>query len=415
MDRVNISFAAESMNRDLHFSAQVYGLGAGLFFLSYAACEVPSNRLLVRFGARRWMARIMLTWGLIAAAMVLVRTPWSFYTMRLLLGVAEAGFFPGAIYYLSQWFPAGQRARAISLFYVALPLSSVVMGSVAGALLGLNGRLGLAGWQWLFLVEALPAVLLSAVVFFMLPDGPHHAAWLNAPEKAAIAEALRLEAELIRPTQHGRAILRRVLKTPYVWVMGLFYFLTLGSNYAVAFSLPVVLKAATGLDAGRVGWIVAGYGVVGALAMVLTARRSDARGERRLHILVPVGLMAISLAGAALGLTSWIAVAGLLIAYAVFCAMQGPILSLWPNLVEAECAPEGIAVINMFGIAGGFAGPYWMGYLRDATGGYAVGIGSLSVAVAVAIGIGWGMLKKLGTVPGRETAPVGVMPSESPV
>src|ERR1700739_3507611 len=161
-ERVNISFAALQMNRDLHFTASAYGLGAGLFFLSYAACEIPSNLLLVRFGARRWIARIMLTWGLLAAGMMFVKTPVEFYAMRFVLGAAEAGFFPGVVFYLIQWFPASVRARTVSRFYVALPLSSVVMGAIAGALLGLQGRLGLAGWQWLFLAEGLPAVVLSA-------------------------------------------------------------------------------------------------------------------------------------------------------------------------------------------------------------------------------------------------------------
>src|SRR5579871_6224915 len=168
-DRVNISFAALQMNRDLHFSASAYGLGAGLFFLSYAACEIPSNLLLVRFGARRWIARIMLTWGLLAAGMMFVRTPREFYAVRFLLGMAEAGFFPGVVFYLSQWFPANVRARTVSRFYVALPLSSVFMGGLAGVLLNLQGRLGLAGWQWLFLAEGLPAVILSFVFFFFLP------------------------------------------------------------------------------------------------------------------------------------------------------------------------------------------------------------------------------------------------------
>src|ERR1700735_4628406 len=170
MDRANISFASATMNRDLHFTPKIYGLGAGLFFLSYAACEIPSNRLLLRFGARRWLARIMLTWGLLAAGVVFIRTPWSFYSLRLLLGVAEAGYLPGALFYLSQWFPAAERARSISLFYIALPLSSTVMEGVAGLLLRQNGRMGLTGWQWLFLVEALPSIALSFVVWFCLPE-----------------------------------------------------------------------------------------------------------------------------------------------------------------------------------------------------------------------------------------------------
>ena len=189
-DRVNISFAAEPMNRDLHFSPYVYGLGAGLFFVSYALCEVPSNWLLLRFGARRWLARIMFTWGALAMAMVLVHSRTSFYGMRLLLGVAEAGYFPGAIYFLSLWFPAKERARAIGMFYVSLPLASVVMGAAAGALLRLDGRLGLHGWQWLFLVEGMPAVLLSVAIWFMLSERPRSAKWLLEEEREA------LEAEL---------------------------------------------------------------------------------------------------------------------------------------------------------------------------------------------------------------------------
>ena len=183
MDRVNISFAAVQMNRDLHFSASIYGLGAGLFFVSYALCEVPSNLLLVRFGARRWLSRIMLTWGIIAMAMLLVRTPVEFYCMRFLLGMAEAGFFPGVVFYLTEWFPPEHRARVISRFYIALPLASTVMGSLAGSLLSLNGNLSLSGWQWLFLVEGLPPLILSVLFWRYLPDAPQDAAWLTDPER----------------------------------------------------------------------------------------------------------------------------------------------------------------------------------------------------------------------------------------
>ena len=186
MDRVNISFASLQMNRDLHFSATIYGFGAGLFFLSYAACEVPSNLLLYRFGARRWLARIMITWGLLAMAMLFVRTPAQFYIARFLLGMAEAGFFPGVIFYLMQWFPPELRARAISRFYISLPLSSVFMGLIAGALLNLDGHLGLRGWQWLFLVEGMPAVLLGIAFFLFLPDTPAHAKWLTDDERVWI-------------------------------------------------------------------------------------------------------------------------------------------------------------------------------------------------------------------------------------
>ena len=207
-DRVNISFAALQMNRDLHFSASSYGLGAGLFFLSYAACEIPSNLLLYRFGARRWIARIMFTWGLLAMCMMFVKTPLEFYAVRFLLGMAEAGFFPGVVFYLSQWFPANARARTVSRFYVALPLSSVFMGGLAGALLNLQGRLGLAGWQWLFLAEGLPAVILSVIFLAYLPNTPAEAKWLTAEERDWLSNQLRAENAAIGERPCGRRVPR---------------------------------------------------------------------------------------------------------------------------------------------------------------------------------------------------------------
>ena len=183
MDRVNVGFAALQMNVDLKFSATIYGLGGGLFFLGYALLEIPSNLMLVRFGARRWIARIMITWGLLAAGMMFVRTPMQFYVMRFLLGVAEAGFFPGMMYYLSGWFPMAQRGRAVSRFYVAVPLASVVMGGVSGQLLALDGLGGMQGWQWLFLAEGLPSVLIGLILLRWLPDKPSTSAWLTEPEK----------------------------------------------------------------------------------------------------------------------------------------------------------------------------------------------------------------------------------------
>ena len=213
MDRINISFASLQMNRDLHFSASVYGFGAGLFFIGYALCEVPSNLLLLRFGARRWLARIMFTWGLLAAATMFVRTPLEFNVLRFLLGMAEAGFYPGVIFYLTLWFPARMRARAVSRFYISLPLSSVVMGSLAGWLLGLGGKLGLAGWQWLFLVEGLPTAIFSLVMLKMLPDSPAKATWLTAEEKAWLERQLKADGERrtwdIARAWRGRCLSRR--------------------------------------------------------------------------------------------------------------------------------------------------------------------------------------------------------------
>ena len=218
MDRINISFASLQMNQDLHFSASVYGFGAGMFFIGYALCEVPSNLLLLRFGAKRWLARIMFTWGLLAAAMMFVRTPLEFNVLRFLLGMAEAGFYPGVIYYLTLWFPAHMRARAVSRFYISLPLSSVVMGALAGWLLGLGGKLGLSGWQWLFLVEGLPTAAFSLVILKMLPDNPAKAAWLTAEEKTWLADQLKADGEKAH-LGHSAGVVKALL-SPKVWMIG---------------------------------------------------------------------------------------------------------------------------------------------------------------------------------------------------
>ena len=388
MDRINISFAAETMNRDLHFSPKVYGLGAGLFFLTYALCEIPSNRLLLRFGARRWIARIMLTWGLVAAAMVFVRTPGHFYSMRMLLGVAEAGYFPGALFYLAQWFPKAQRARAISLFYMAFPLSTAVMGSVAGVLLRLNGKLGLAGWQWLFLVEAMPAIVLSGVVWFYLPDGPEQAGWLTSEERAALRGEVAGPAR--RFTASNADDLKLALRSRYVRGLGAFFFFTLGSSYAVNFSLPIMLREATGQSVDRVGALIAGVGLLGACAMIGNAVHSDRTGERKWHVVLPTTLMALGLAAAGIHLHGWTAVVALTLAAVSNYSLQGPVLSLCSMVLPGPAAAVGIATINMCAICGGFAGPYWMGWMRELSGSYAVGIASLFVPCLFgAVGMLW--------------------------
>ena len=388
-DRVNISFAAESMNRDLHFSPSVYGLGAGLFFISYALCEVPSNWLLLRFGARKWLARIMLTWGLLAMAMVFVHSRTSFYGMRLLLGVAEAGYFPGAVYFLSLWFPAKERARAISFFYVSLPLASVVMGSVAGALLRLDGVLGLRGWQWLFLVEGLPAVLLSLGIWFMLSERPRAAKWLREDEREALEGDLA-DAHAPEEHSHRRSALLVVLRDVRVWLLGLSALCLLGSNYAVNFFLPEMLRMLTGASVARVGYLIATAAAAGAVAMVVFGFRSDRMRERRWHVVVPALIMALLMLVAGLHLRGWVAAIILLIAMPVYFAMQAPWVAVIVELFRGEKAALAIATINMLGIVGGFLGPYWMGWMRELTGGFAVGIGSLCVPwVVMAASIAW--------------------------
>jgi ACS family tartrate transporter-like MFS transporter len=390
IDRVNISFAAPQMNRDLHFSASMYGLGAGLFFLSYAVCEVPSNLLMVRFGARRWLARIMLTWGLIAIGMMFVRTPVQFYAMRFLLGMAEAGFFPGVVFYLMEWFPPEYRARAISRFYVALPLSSTVMGSLAGALLSLNGRLDLAGWQWLFLVEGLPPLVLSILFWKYLPDKPADAPWLTKDECAWLEGRLADAAHGTLASTHTGADLRAIAGDARVWLISGFFFCELTVLYGWSFSAPTILQALTGWTIGRVGWLIAAFGLMGAVAMLLGAMHSDRTGERSWHVRVPMLLMGTGFVVGGLTHHALLAVAAFALTVICYNAAQGPALALPSAFLSGRTSAIGYAAMNMIGMCGGFVGPYWMGRARDLTGGYQRGLLTLalpSFATAVFISL----------------------------
>ena len=377
MDRINISFAALRMNSDLHFSNTVYGIGAGLFFIGYAFCEVPSNLLLLRFGPRRWLARIMLTWGLLAAAMMLVRTPWEFYGLRLLLGISEAGFFPGIIYCLTLWFPADMRARAVSRFYVALPLSSVVMGSLAGTLLGLDGKLGLAGWQWLFLIEGLPAALFSFVILRMLPDSPQEAKWLTSDEKAWIQQ--RLAADNAHAHLGHSAGVLQALMSPKVWLIGVFFFSALTCSYGYGFSAPAIFQAVTGWGVGAVGLLIAFIGLCGAVGMLLGGAHSDRTGDRALHCIVPCCVMAFGYFVASHGRPAWLVIVALAASFVAFMALQGPALAIPTEFLAGRAAAAGIAAMNTITMFSGFAGPYWMGRMRDLTGSYEKGLLGLVV------------------------------------
>jgi ACS family tartrate transporter-like MFS transporter len=383
VDRVNISFAAATMNRDLGFTATVYGLGGGLFFLSYALLEVPSNILLARFGARRWIARIMVTWGLLAAGMMFVKTPLQFYAMRLLLGAAEAGFFPGVIYYLTFWFPAEYRGRAISRFYVALPISNIVMGSLAGGLLGLSGRLGLKGWQWLFLLEGLPAVVMGIVILFLLPDRPEDARWLSSDDRAWLSGRLaRDAADPRRRPDHG---VMKALLDPTVLGFTAVNFISLGAFYAFNLSAPSILGARTHLPPGAVGYIVAFGGALGAAAMVFNGWSSDRRSERYLHLATPLALSAL-----AYGIMSLITAPAVVVpAYWLAIACNAAIGSVFWLAPGDTIAPRQLAVafaaMNSVGQLGSFLAASLWGVAKDASGGERIGLTSISAAFCIAV------------------------------
>ena len=380
-DRVNISFAALQMNRDLHFSASSYGLGAGLFFLSYAACEIPSNLLLVRFGASRWIARIMFTWGLLAMGMLFVKTPFQFYVVRFLLGMSEAGFFPGIVYYLSQWFPANVRARTVSRFYVALPLSSVFMGGLAGALLSLQGRMGLAGWQWLFLAEGMPAVILSIVFLLYLPNTPADAKWLTAEERDWLLNQLRADNSATGQ-HHVEGALHTILN-PRVWQLGIYLLCIYVGFYAFSFSAPVLIQQSTGLSNTGVGFVVAAMGLLGALGLVLNGQHSDRSNERYLHIAVPIFLITAAFVVGGFTTAPIFALPAYAIIFIGFNATAGPSWTIPSSFLTGKSAAAGIATANTIAIIGGFLGPYWMGLAKDFTGNYKTGLLTLAIPTLV--------------------------------
>ena len=382
LDRVNIGFAALTMNADLGFSAQVYGIGAGIFFLGYVLFEVPSNMMLQRHGARRWIARIMVTWGILSAAMALVTGPASFYALRLLLGIAEAGFFPGIVFYLSNWFPASYRARIMGVFLMALPLSTVLGAPVSTALLDLEA-LGLAGWQWLFILEGVPSVLLGLVVLAILPDGPADAKWLKPEEKRWLLTALAEERAL---TAHARgSSLRDVLTSGRVWVLGLIYCGLVVGLYGFTFWLPTITEELGGLSHKQVGLVSAVPNAFAVIGMLLWGRHSDRTNERVRHLAWPalVGGICFAASGYLTDMPLLVYIAfcfGFVATFIVF-----PVFWTLPMaLLSGPAAAAGIALINSMGAFGGFVGPTVMGMVKNATGSFSLSLWALGVSVALA-------------------------------
>jgi MFS transporter, ACS family, tartrate transporter len=383
LDRVNVSFAALTMNKDLGLSAAAYGFGAGIFFLTYFFFEVPSNLMLERFGARKWIARIMLTWGILSAATAFVTGETSFYVVRGLLGIAEAGFFPGVIFYLTLWFPAHCRARILGYFYLAIPLSNLIGSPVSGWLVGIDGALGLKGWQWLFILEAAPSVVLSFVVFYYLTDRPADAKWLKADERSWLID--RLETEKRQRESVRQFTVRQALLNPAVLALALVYFGAVSMLYGLGFFLPQIVKA-FGLTDAQTGVVSAIPYLIGSAGMVLWGRRSDRLGERKFHIVFPMVIAGLGLAISTLVpdpttklVCLSIACFGIFAAFPVFWTLPTAFLS-------GAAAAGGIAIINSIGNLAGFAGPYVTGYLKDVTGSFNAGLLAMAGAgVAAAI------------------------------
>lgn len=358
LDRVNVSFAALQMNEDLGFSDAVYGLGAGIFFIGYFLFEVPSNLILERVGARIWIARIMISWGVISAAMFLVTGPVSFYVLRFLLGVAEAGFFPGMILYLTYWFPARERARAVALFMTAVPIAGVIGSPLSGWLLTLDGFAGLAGWQIMFLAEGIPAILLGIVVLRYLPDGPDDAGWLEPGERGWLRDALERENRI--KSDRGEYTTRQALLNGRVWLLALVYFGVVVCLYGFGLWLPLIIEDFSGLGEFGVGLLGAIPYFVAAFGMVPFARHSDRTGERRWHVAIPAfiaaaGLVLTGLVGASSALQMVMLTVGALGIYSCL----GTFWSLPTAFLSNTAAAAGIALINSVGNLAGSPVPTW--------------------------------------------------------
>jgi MFS transporter, ACS family, tartrate transporter len=369
VDRINLGFAKLHMQEVLRVDpavfGAVYGFGAGLFFIGYFIFEVPSNLIMQRVGARIWIARIMIVWGFVSMAMMFVKSVPVFYTMRFLLGASEAGFFPGVILYLTYWYPAKERARTIALFATGGVVAGIVGSPVSGAILGLDGTAGLAGWQWLFLLEALPAVIMGLVVLVVLPNGPENVSWLSAAQKDWIRTRLAGEAEAGSKHKHR---LTDLFTSGRIWLLCLIYFLLNIGSYGYELWLPSIIKSFSGKSDAIVGWINAVPYVVAAIVMLLVGRLSDRTGERR-------GVVAGAAIASALGFglsayftNPYLALASLALAFAGLKSTIGPFWALATAFLCGPAAAGGIALINSVGNLGGFAGPYIVGITKDRTG-----------------------------------------------
>lgn len=379
LDRVNVGFAALQMNQDLGFNDEVFGLGSGIFFVGYMLFQVPSNLVLQRWGARRLIATLMVVWGCCSMAMVLVKTVPHFYVLRFLLGLAEAGFFPGVVLYLTFWFPERQRAQAVSLFMTATAISGVLGGPLSGALLNMDGHQGVQGWQWLFLIEAFPAILLGVVTWFYLPDRPTSARWLTPAESGWLVEELANE----RAGRPPRGSLREAF-TPAVWHLCFLYFSLVCSMYSVTLWMPQIIKGFQGFSDFAVGCLSAiPYGCA-AYGMVAVGQHSDRTGERRWHVAVSAWVGAVGLVLAAVfAHQPWLGLMALALAALGIWGTVGPFWALPTTMLEGTAAAAGIALINSLGNLGGFVGPYAVGVIKVKTGHFAAGLYGLAGLLAL--------------------------------
>jgi len=382
LDRINVGFAALQMKQNLGFSDAVYGFAAGIFFAGYFTFQVPSNLLLDRLGARRWIAAIMIAWGIVSCSMSLVKTPIEFYALRFALGITEAGFFPGIILYMKRWFPEAARARTVAAFMTAGPISGVIGGPISGAILQMGNAGRLQGWQWLFLMEGVPAIVLGVVVYIYLSDRPSDAAWLTAAQSARLVSRIDDESKLYAGSAVPPSALA-AFTSPTVWILSFIYLGLNFCSYGMSFWVPSLIRSLSGISDFLVGALTAVPYFAAAIAMVASGLHSDRTGERRWHVAAPAfaGAVAFTVASSTTSLVPMIFAVG----FAVVCvnAMIGPYWAMPTAILSGAAAAPGIAFVNSVGNLGGFFGPYVIGKLKAESGGFRGGL--LAAAAALVI------------------------------
>jgi ACS family tartrate transporter-like MFS transporter len=397
LDRVNIGFAALTMNKDLGFTPEIYGWGAGIFFIGYFLFEVPSNVILTRVGARLWICRIMATWGVISAGNAFVQSPMSFYVLRFLLGLAEAGFAPGMIFYLSLWFPARVWARYASVYLLAIPLTNVIGAPVSSLILGADGFLGLNGWQWLFILEAVPALVLAAAVFLFLPDGPRDARWLAPRERDIIASELAAGSDAREERIHS---VWNALADFRVILLCVVYFGIVVGLYGIGYWLPQIVQA-MGYSNFEIGLLVAVPYAAAGLVQFFWGRHSDITGERVWHVALASLMSAVAFGLSAALQAPVLVLIALAFAAIGICSTLAPFWAMPPQFLSGRGAAAGIAAINAVGNLGGFIGPYAVGWAKEVTGSYAGGMAilALSLLAAALLVLAMGRSRRLALAP----------------
>jgi ACS family tartrate transporter-like MFS transporter len=386
LDRINVSFAILQMRTQLNLSDSAYGRAAGMFFAGYLLFQIPSNLILEKVGVRRWIATLMVIWGMVSCLMIFIRGPLSFYSFRFLLGAAEAGFFPGIILYLKRWFPSRARARAVAWFMLANPLAGVVGSPVSGALLGLHGK-GLAGWQWLFVMEGLPAMLLGISVLWILQEWPREAVWLSEPQRLWLLHELdrqHTEDQIVGESiKKPMAALWKVLTSGSVWLLSLCYFGVSTTMYGVTLWLPSTIRSLAGLSDLAIGAVATVPYLLTAVGMVWVGLHSDQSGERRWHTALAAFVGAASIALAASGKSALVVVGGMSLGMMGAEAMVGPFWAMATSRMKGSTAAVAIAVINSLANLGGYFGPWILGLVRSANGGFAGGLVAIAIVLAM--------------------------------